>query len=172
MHLTLAIPSDELLLAKLLVSKLAKVMHGLFSVGLGSVAMEHPTGVDFLNGRDRVSLGFLDVLRCIDVTPGNADKLALLRHHMEKVAEATTHFHCLLTKLAGWRAMTVRDIRAVADRLGESYVDFCRLLGEFSSWLGMETDFRDQALQDRNYLEAVIDKLPLESPTVPISLPG
>src|SRR5262245_42979363 len=70
---TAAVPEDELRLARLTASKLARVLHGLLSVGTGALELERPA--DFLAGREQTPLGFLEVLRCTGVRAGHADKL-------------------------------------------------------------------------------------------------
>jgi len=170
MNLSLECPPDELLLAKLAIAKLAKLMHGLLSVGMATVAMEPPTAMNFLEGRDKPPLAFLEVLRCTGVRPDSADKVKQLRLQVEQIGDAMSQFHRLFLNLAQWRDMSAEDVRTDTDRFGDSYVDFCRLLGEFSALLGMEADFSDQARQDRNYLEGVIATLPIEISKMPVSV--
>jgi hypothetical protein len=154
MNLTHALPQDELLLARLTASKLAKIMHGLLSVGSASLSMESPT--DFLTGREKTPFGFLEVLRCIGVYAEHIDVVQLLRQQVDQLSDLTRQFHTLFMELARWRTMSIQDVRALVDRLGDTYSQFCQLLGVFCSQLGMDSDYSDQAQQDRNYLEAVI----------------
>ena len=152
MNLTDPLPQDELTLARLTASKLAKVMHGLMSVGTASLGMEPST--DFLTDRDKTPLGFLEVLGCIGVKPGHTDKIPLLRERVKELADVTSQFHRLFIGLAKWRKMSSQDIDATVEFLGESYTRFCQLLGAFCAMLGMDADFTQQAIQDRNYLVA------------------
>ncbi len=157
MNLTDALPQDELVLARLTAVKLAKVMHGLLSVGTGSLEME-PAGA-FLAGRDKTPLGFLEVLGCIGVKDGNADKIPLLRERVKELADLTREFHRLFMDLTDWRRLSPQEINAKVDRLGDRYTLFCQRLGAFCSMLGMESDFTQQAIQDRNYLRAFFQRV-------------
>ncbi len=157
MNLTDALPQDELLLAQLTASKLAKVMHGLMSVGTASLGME--ASRDFLTDRDKTPLGFLEVLACIGVNPGHADKIPLLRERVKELADVTSQFHRSFIELTNWRSMSLQDIKATVERLGDSYTEFCRLLGGFCSLLGMDSDYSEQAQQDRSLLEAFFQTL-------------
>jgi hypothetical protein len=152
MNLTDALPQDELTLARLTAAKLAKVMHGLVSVGAASLAME--TSMDFLTGRDKTPLGFLEVLACVGVRPGHEDKISLLRERVKELADLTSQFHRLFIELTNWRSMPPPDVNATVERLGDSYALFCQRLGDFCSMLGMQADFTQQAIQDRRYLVA------------------
>jgi hypothetical protein len=152
MDLTDALPHDELILARLTATKLAKVMHGLLSVGTGSLKLE-PSGA-FLTGRVKTPLGFLEVLGCIGVKPGHADKIPLLRERVKELADLTSQFYRLFMDLTDWRRLSPQEINTKVDRLGDSYALFCQRLGAFCSMLGMESDFTQQAIQDRNYLRA------------------
>lgn len=153
MNLTHAIPQDELILARLTASKLARIMHGLLSVGSASLEMESPT--DFLKGRDKTPLGFLEVLRCVGVNVEHADKVHLLRQQVDELSELTRQFHNLFMELAHWRTMPIPDVRALVDQLADAYTRFCELLGVFCGQLGMDSDYSEQARQDRQMLDAV-----------------
>lgn len=153
MNLTQAIPQDELLLARLTASKLAKLMHGLLSVGSASLELDSPS--DFLAGRERTPLGFLEVLRCTGVNVEHVDKVQLLREQVDQLCELTRQFHGLFMELAHWRTMSVQDTRASVDAVADSYTQFCRRLGDFCSQLGMDADFTAQAQLDRELLDAV-----------------
>jgi hypothetical protein len=152
MGLTDALPPDELLLARLTASKLARVMHGLLSVGTAALEMESPAA--FLAGREKAPLGFLEVLRCIGVRPGHADKVELLRERVGELSELGSRCHGLLLELARWRDLAPQEVRAAVDRLGETYAQFCRRLGLFCSLLGVEADYSGQAQQDPALLGA------------------
>src|SRR4051812_29616242 len=143
MNLTESLPQDELTLARLVASKLAKVMHGLMSVGTASLGME--ASKDFLAGRDKTPLGFLEVLGCIGVKPGHADKIPLLRERVRELADVTSQFHQQFIELTNWRQMSPRHINAAVERLGDRYALFCQRLGAFCSMLGLEADFTEQA---------------------------
>jgi hypothetical protein len=143
MNLAHALPQDELLLAQLTASKLAKVMHGLMSVGTGSLEMASPT--DFLSGRDKVPLGFLEVLRCIGVKPGHTDKIEVLRQQVDQLSELTSRFYTVFMELAHWRSMSREDVRQTADRLVVSYTEYLQRLGAFCSMLGMDPDYSAKA---------------------------
>jgi hypothetical protein len=152
MNLTDALPQNELILARLAAAKLAKVMHGIMSVGTASLGME--TSMDFLTNRDKTPLGFLEVLGCIGVRPGHEDKIPLLRERVKELADVTSQFHRLFIELTNWRSMLPADINTAVERLGDSYSLFCQRLGDFCSMLGMESDFTQQVIQDRSYLIA------------------
>jgi len=152
MDLTDALPRNELLLAQLTTDKLGKVMHGLVSVGTASLELESPA--DFLTGREKTPLGFLEVLRCIGVKPGHADKIDLLRERVDELSESTNRVHGALMELADWRNMPPQDIEATVDCLGNDYARFGQRLDTFCSLLGMESNYSDQARQDSALLEA------------------
>jgi hypothetical protein len=157
MNLTDALPQDELTLARLTAAKLAKVLHGWISVGTASLAME--TATDFLNGRDKTPLGFLEVLGCIGVKPGHQSKIPFLRDRVKELAEATSQFHRLFLELANWRSLPPPDVRAAAEQLGDGYTSLCQRLDDFCSILGLELDLARQAVQDRSYLVAAFQTM-------------
>ncbi len=117
MNLAHAIPEDDLLLARLVSSKLASVLHGIVSVGVAALELDSPA--DFLTGKDRVVLGFLEVLRCIGVRPGHADKVELLRQHVNQLADLAVQFHSCFLELAHWRT-TALAAQLFAKRLTAS----------------------------------------------------
>lgn len=147
-----AIPESELILARLTAAKLAKVMHGLMSVGTGSLELDSPA--DFLAGRQQTPLGFLAVLGCIAVKPGHADKITTLRERVTELSELTTAVHAEFMALAGWRSMSAQDIQTTVDRLGDRYAQFCQRLGAFCALLGEEADYASQAELARSHLNA------------------
>jgi hypothetical protein len=157
MDLTQALPQDEQFLAQLTTPKLAKVMHGFLSVATTSLQMESPA--DFLGGREKTGLGFLEVLRCVGVKPGHADKIEFLRQRVDQLSELGRRFHGLFLELAGWRSMSPQDIRITVERLGDTYAQFCQLLGTFRSELGADSDYSAQARQDRDMLDAFLPTL-------------
>jgi hypothetical protein len=152
MNLTNALPDDELLLAQLTAAKLAKVMHGMMSVGTASLELESPT--DFLAGREKTPLGFLEVLRCIGVKAEYVDQIPLLRQQVHQLTDLASRFHGQFMELARWRNMSPRDVSAAVDRLGDCYTQFCQQLADFCSLLGMDSDYSEQAQQDRMILDA------------------
>ena len=152
MNLTDALLEEELLLARLTASKLAKVMHGIMSVGTASLEMECPT--DFLTGREKTPLGFLEVLRCIGVKAEQVDQVPVLRQQVHQLAELTTRFHGLFMELAHWRNMSPQEVSATVDRLGDCYSQFCQQLGDFCCLLGMDADYSAQVQQDKMILDA------------------
>ncbi len=159
MNLSHTLPQDELQLARLTAAKLARVMHGLMSVGTASLEMASPT--DFLAGREQVPLGFLEVLRCVGVKPGHADKVELLRQPVQQLTDLARQFHGSFLELAHWRSLPPEDLHAALDRLGDCYLQFCRGLETFCSLLGMEANYSDQARQDRALLEGFFQTLPV-----------
>ncbi len=135
MNLADAIPPDDLLLARLVCSKLVNVLNGVVSVGVASLELESPT--EFLADKDRLILGFLEVLRCVGVRPGHADKVELLRQPVHRLMELATLFHRHFMELTRWRSLPPEAVRETAGRLSGAYTDFVRSLGAFSSLLGM-----------------------------------
>jgi hypothetical protein len=156
MNLTDALPQDELILARLTAAKLAKVLHGWISVGTAALAME--TATDFLNGRDKTPLGFLEVIGCIGVKPGHQSKIPFLRDRVRELVDATSQFHRLFLELANWRSLPPLAVQAAVERLGDSYTSLCQRLGDFCSMLGVESDLARQAVQDRSYLVAAFQR--------------
>jgi hypothetical protein len=152
MNLSDALPADELLLAQLAAGKLAKVMHGLMSVGIASLETDDPAG--FLAGRERTPLGFLEVLRCIGVKPGHAEKVEPLRQQVRELIELASNTHGALVELAHWRTMSRSEIQKAVDRAGDGYAQWCQRLGQFCAQLGMEVDYSAQAEQNRVQLTA------------------
>jgi hypothetical protein len=145
MNLADAIPPDDLLLARLVCSKLVNVLDGIVSVGVASLELDSPT--DFLAGKDRLILGFLEVLRCIGVRPGHADKVEQLRHPVHRLTELATQFHGRFMELARWRGMAPEAVRDTAGRLSQASTDFVRSLGAFCSLLGMGPECCGKAQQ-------------------------
>jgi hypothetical protein len=151
MNLADAIPPDDLLLARLVTSKLASVTHGILSVGVAALELDSPT--EFLTGKERVILGFLEVLRCIGVRPGHADKIELLRQAVNQLAERGVGFHSRFLELARWRTMPAAAIHETAERLKALYTDFLRSLAAFSALLGQDSDYTGKAQQGRNRVD-------------------
>jgi hypothetical protein len=156
MSLAESIPPDELQLARLTASKLSKVVNGLVSVGTGCLMM--PSPLDFLAGRDRTPLGFVEVLRCIGVKPGHADKIPLLREQADQLARSIQHVHAGLLRLASWRSLPAPEIHEAVEQLCEGYEQFCARLGNFSALLGLEADSSAQARVARVGLEGLFHK--------------
>jgi hypothetical protein len=157
MSIANAIPQDDLLLARLVSSKLASVMHGIVSVGVATLELNSPT--DFLTGKDRVILGFLEVLRCIGVQPGHADKVELLRQQVNQLSELAVGFHGRFMELAQWRTMPTTAVHETAHRLSELYTDFLRSLGAFTSLFGLDSDYTSKAQQGRNRVNEFLQTL-------------
>lgn len=151
MNLTDALPPEELVLARLTTDKLAKVMHGLWSVGTASLELDSPA--DFLAGREKTPLGFLEVLRCIGVRPGHAGAIELLRERVGELSDGVDRIHAGLMELAGWRSTSPQMVDAEVERLADEYVRFCDRLESFGSLLGMEANYADQARGGRAGLE-------------------
>jgi hypothetical protein len=152
MDLTDAFPENELRLARLTASKLAKVMHGLMSVGTASLGFDPPS--EFLVGREKTPLGFLEVLACIGVNPGHADKIPLLREQIDQLAILVKRFHSLFIELTQWRKMPPQLICTTVESLNDCYSRFCQLLGDFCKILGMDADYSQQAQEDEDLLVA------------------
>jgi hypothetical protein len=151
MNLTDTLPPEELVLARLTTDKLAKVMHGLMSVGTASLELDSPA--DFLAGREKTPLGFLEVLRCIGVRPGHAGAIELLRERVGELSDGVVRIHAGLVELAGWRSTPPPMVDAEVVRLADDYALFCDRLESFGSLLGMEGTYADQARRDRAGLE-------------------
>lgn len=150
MDLKEALPPNERMLAQLTVTKLGKVMHGLLSVGTAALEMDSPA--DFLAGREKTPLGFLEVLHCIGVNHEHVDELPELRERVAELTDLTSQFFRVFTELANWRQMSSPDLKATVDRLCDRYTRFCQRLGLFCSMLGMDNDYTQQATQDTYYI--------------------
>lgn len=161
MNLEHAILPEELVLARLTAAKLGKVMHGLMSVGAASLELDSPT--DFLTGREKTPLGFLEVLSCIGVAAEYGDKVPLLRQPVRQLSSLVRQFHRQLIDLASWRSLSPEETRAAVCRVADSYTQFCEVLSEFCGMLGMDVNLRQQANQDRALLEAFF-QAPLQEP--------
>jgi len=157
MNLSHFIPRDDLLLAELPSAKLADVLHGIMSVGVACLELKSPT--DFLTGKDRVLLGFLEVLRCIGVKPGHADKVELLRQPVDQLADLAVQFHSVFMELGHWRNMPSKDIREVGNRLAMSYAQFFQALGAFCSLLGLKSDYSAKVQQGRDRVDEFLRTL-------------
>jgi hypothetical protein len=151
MNLSHAIPQDDLLLARLVCAKLAGIMNGIVSVGVAALELESPA--DFLAGKDKVVLGFLEVLRSVGVQPGHADKVELLRQHVNQLSELAVLFHRRFMELAQWRVLPPEDVRDAVGRLAAIYTDFFRALGAFSLLLGMDSDYSSKVQQGRRRMD-------------------
>jgi hypothetical protein len=157
MNLADAIPQDDLLLARLVCSKLAKVVNGIVSVGAATLELESPT--DFLAGKDKIVLGFLEVLRCIGVKPGHADKVELLRRQADQLSELAVLFHSRFMELTRWRAMSPEAICETVGRFSAVYGDFFQALEAFSSLLGMDDDYSSTAQQGKRRVGELLQTL-------------
>jgi len=151
MNVANAIPEDDLILARLVCSKLASIVKGIVSVGVATLELESPA--DFLVGKDKVVLGFLEVLRSVGVQPGHADKVELLRQHVKQLSELAVLFNRRFMELAQWRVMPAGYIRAAAGRLSAIYTDFFRALAAFSSLLGMDSDYSSKIQEGRRRVD-------------------
>lgn len=151
MNLANAIPQDDLVLARLVCAKLAGIMNGIVSVGVATLELESPA--DFLAGKDKVVLGFLEVLRSVGVQPGQAEKVELLRQHVNQLSELAALFHRRFMELTQWRVMAPENVRDAADRLSVTYTDLFRALGAFSSLLGMDPDYSGKIQDGRRRVD-------------------
>jgi len=145
-----AIPSEDLILARLVCSKLAKVMHGTLSVGMATLESSSPTS--FLNNRDKRPLGFIEVLRSIGVNPGCTAEREMLREAADQLSELVSRFHSIFLELTRWQSMSPQNVRETADRLAEAYAQFCRSLGMFCSQLGIDSAYTDQGVAGREWI--------------------
>jgi hypothetical protein len=154
MNLTHAIAPDELLLAELASAKLAKLIQGLMTVGVGSLKMASPSA--FLAGRDRPLLAFVEVLHCVGLRPGCGDEWERLRQHAEQLADLTRQFRQDLLQLAAWRTLSPTEVRARADRLVASYTALRQSLAAFRALIGADTDYSGEIHQGREMIDAFL----------------
>jgi hypothetical protein len=152
MNLTTILPQDELVLARLTVAKLAKVVHGLLSTGTACLALPSPE--TFLTGREKTPLGFLEVLGCIGVNPGHADKIPMLRERVKELSELVSQSHRELLELAVWRTLSSENIHHIVGQLSDTYTQFCQKLQAFGTMLEMDVNYSKQAQEDVQMLEA------------------
>jgi hypothetical protein len=157
MNLTNSIAPDELLFGQLASAKLAKLIQGLMSVGMGSLHLPSPGA--FLAGRDKTLLAFVEVLRCVGVKPGCGEDCERLRQHAGTLAELTRQFYQDFLQLAAWRDLSPAEVRARADRLVASYTELCQSLAAFRALIGADTDCSGQALQGREMMDAFLKDL-------------
>jgi hypothetical protein len=162
MHVAHAIPEDELLLARLASAKLAGIVHGMMSVGVAALEAESPA--DFLAGKDRAMLAFIEVLECIGVKPGFGEIVQTLRRDAGKLSGLALRFHRHFLDVACWRTLSSPNLSAAADRLFASYADLCQALDAFRAHLGVESDCSPQVQKAR---EAVYATLNLCTPAAP-----
>jgi hypothetical protein len=147
-------PNEDLLLAQLVAAKLAKVMHGLMSVGAGS--LQTSSAHDFLCGRHKLPLSLIEVFRCIYLGPNKVD---LLRKSVDHLAEITREFHTEFVLLAGWREMTRDEVQATVNRLSQSYAEFCQNLQNLCLHFDVEVDLMVQAHHDIDMLQKSVGLL-------------
>lgn len=152
-----AIPPDELQLARLAAAKLARVIQGIMSVGVASLELPTPTG--FLDGKEKVVLAFLEVLRCVGVKPGHGDTVARLRQPVDQLADVALEFQRNFMALADWRSMRPDDARAIANRVFASYSQFCQLLADFCALIEVELDPSESTAQGRVLIDAFVDSV-------------
>jgi hypothetical protein len=150
-----AIPEDELLLARLASAKLAKMLQGIMSVGTAALELESPA--DFLTGKDRALLAFIQVLECIGVKPGFGEIVQTLRLDATKLSLLALRFHQHFLDVARWRTLSAPDLCAAADRLLASYAELCQALDAFREHLGVECDCSPQVQQARQALSATLN---------------
>jgi hypothetical protein len=160
MNGTTALTPDELLLAQLASAKLAKLIKGLMSVGVGALQLAAPS--DFLAGGDQVLLAFIEVLRCTGVNPKCGEFFYRLRQQTDQLSDRARQFHRHFLELAAWRTMAPPEVRATANRLVANYTDFCHSLAAFRALIGVEADDSDQVQQGRDLISAFLnDCLPV-----------
>jgi hypothetical protein len=155
MNVAQVIPPDELLLARLASAKLAKLISGLMSVGVSSLQLESPAG--FLANRDKVLLGFIEVLRCIGVKPGNGESQERLRHQADELFDLARQFHQHFIQLAAWRTLSPPQVQATADGLLAKYAALCQALAVFRNLLGEEADPSAGIQQGQEMLAAFLE---------------
>jgi hypothetical protein len=156
MSVTQTAPTDNLLLARLTAAKLAKVMHGILSVG--TACLETKSLEQFLNGREKLPLALIEVLRS---SVGKPDDPKQFENEMDRMADLVQRFHSHFAGLSQWREMAPAELRAAFSRLGDCYAEFCNLLGAIGTRLGMDLKLAEQATKDRDYLEAFFKSLPV-----------
>jgi hypothetical protein len=157
MNVTHAIPQDELLLAQLASAKLAKLIKGLMSVGVGSLQLESPLG--FLADRNKVLLAFIEVLRCVGVSPMSGERYERLRHQADQLSDLVGRFHHHFVELAAWRTMSPPQVRATAGELVASYAELCQVLAAFRASIGVEADASAQVQQGREMIRGFLTEI-------------
>jgi hypothetical protein len=154
MNLTQVIRQDELLLAQLASAKLAKLISGLMSVGVGSLQLESPVG--FLANRDKVLLGFIEVLRCISVKPGNGEGHQRLRRQADRLFDLAGQFHQHFIELAAWRTLSPSQVETTANALVAKYAELLQALAVFRALIGVEADPSAQVQQGHEMMTAFL----------------
>jgi hypothetical protein len=139
MNISAAIPDDELILGRLACAKLAGMVQGIMSVGLASLELQ--SSVDFLTGRDRPHLGFIEVLSCISVRPGSAEAWKHLSDEANAMRNLFGQFYECLIRLSHWRNTPSADVLEATHRLIAAYVALFQSLQAFSDLLGMGADY-------------------------------
>jgi hypothetical protein len=138
------IPEDELALARLAGRKLAKLLHGILTVGLASIRMEQSSG--FLTGRDRKILAFVEVL-CA-TSPSTSE----LADSLREISALTPAFYGKLVRLADWRNLEDAEIQDAANDLLSTYCTLLCALRKLLDSLGVQVDFSREQTVAKEFL--------------------
>ena len=157
MNLTAAIPDEELLLARLTCSKLARMAQGLTSTGLASFELAPPT--EFVAERVKSISAMIEVLRCIGVKPGSGQAAQVLREKADQLAHLADQYFGQFVRLAHWRSMAPADVQELASLTAASCVSLLESLESFSRLLGMEPDFPVEKEQAGRMIEEFFGEL-------------
>jgi hypothetical protein len=147
----------ELLLGRLLRSKLVMRLHGLISVGLASLESDSP--LPFLIGRDKVVNALIEVLGALTVRPGYDAVQQSIVAHAARMARLWNTFYQNFLALGEWRSMSASDIRAIGDRLIASYSEMGQVIHSFQPIIDDESEDSESWQRTREMLFAMIKDL-------------
>lgn len=144
---------DELLLARLACSKLAGMVKGLVSVGIGLCSAARPQATEFLSTHLENIKSFAVVLQCVGGKP--ADLLYQLKERANKIRLLLDAFQQNFLALANTQELAPDKVREAADSLANTYAELCQALQDFADLIGLEADFA----KDKDVARRMVDEL-------------
>jgi hypothetical protein len=150
------LPEDEWHLARLVCGKLARLLGGMLSVGLGSLQLDSPES--FLAGRDRLIRAMVEVLRHTGVKPGS-ESACDLHDRTTHVAQLVDDFFRHLFTLAHWRSMKKEEIQRTCGGLSSAYASLLTTLQELLQALHSPADYRPQQHKGQELIDGAVADL-------------
>lgn len=150
------IPENELHLARLVCSKLTKLLQGMLSVGLSSMLLD--CAKQFLEGREKLIFAFVAVLSSTGVKPNSGTAIEL-KDKTTRLSELIISFFSYLMTLANWRTMKKEELFQTSGQLAITYSALLSTLQELLQLLGVTTDYSQTQFVGKELIDGVTTEI-------------
>jgi hypothetical protein len=150
------IPDDDLILARLVCRKMAKLLGGMLSVGLSSLQLDSPES--FLAGRDKLIPAMVEVVCHTGVRPGSESAFTL-NERTTRLSRLVDDFFIRFRVLSGWRSMAQGELNLASSQLATVYSASLTELQELLQDLQSPTDYRQQQIKGQALISGVVADL-------------